>query len=62
MEPIDISSTDSESSDWDLDLYKALNDSAVADSASSVPSSSVGPTFASSSGTSNAGSLKICFS
>lgn len=56
MEPIDISSTDSESSDWDLEKYKALNDSPVRDSATSVQNSRVLPsTFASSSGTSNAG-------
>ncbi|KAL7586262.1 hypothetical protein Lser_V15G36865 [Lactuca serriola] len=39
MEPIAISSTDSESSDWDLDLYKALNASQLEDSASSFPNS-----------------------
>ncbi|KAK9059952.1 hypothetical protein SSX86_020656 [Deinandra increscens subsp. villosa] len=43
MEPIDISSSDSESSNWDLEEYKALNDSFVRDLA------------ASSSGTSYAG-------
>nr|XP_043612556.1 helicase-like transcription factor CHR28 [Erigeron canadensis] len=57
MEPIDISSTDSESSDWDLDEYKAYNDSTIKDSATSVPNTRVLPSsFASSSGTSNAGS------
>lgn len=39
MEPIAISSTDSESSDWDLDLYKAINASQLEDSASSFPNS-----------------------
>ncbi|KAL8257993.1 hypothetical protein R6Q59_030034 [Mikania micrantha] len=55
MEPIDISSTDSESSDWDLEKYKAFNDSPVRDSATSAPNSRVLPAFASSSGASNAG-------
>ncbi|XP_076882624.1 helicase-like transcription factor CHR28 [Bidens hawaiensis] len=56
MEPIDIaSSTDSESSDWDLDVYKAYNESAVKDTATSAPSSSVHNTLASSSRTNNAG-------
>ncbi|KAI3734234.1 hypothetical protein L6452_13699 [Arctium lappa] len=55
MDPIDISSTDSESSDWDLDKYKALNDSSLKDSATSLPTSSSLPPSGSSSGTSNAG-------
>ncbi|KAM0019730.1 putative DNA helicase chromatin remodeling SNF2 family [Helianthus debilis subsp. tardiflorus] len=55
MEPIDISSTDSESSDWDLEQYKALPDSPVRDSATSVSNSRVLPTFLSSSGTTYAG-------
>ncbi|KAI3816406.1 hypothetical protein L1987_16100 [Smallanthus sonchifolius] len=50
MDFIDISSTDSESSDWDLEKYKELNDSAT-----SVPDSRVLPIVASSSGTSYAG-------
>ncbi|KAI3696134.1 hypothetical protein L1987_79143 [Smallanthus sonchifolius] len=50
MDFIDISSTDSESSDWDLEKYKELNDSAT-----SVPDSKVLPIVASSSGTSYAG-------
>ncbi|XP_076917927.1 uncharacterized protein LOC143578149, partial [Bidens hawaiensis] len=49
-QPIDISSTDSESSDWDLEQYKDYYDSA-----SSKPNSRVLPAFASSSGTSYAG-------
>ncbi|XP_076952691.1 helicase-like transcription factor CHR28 isoform X2 [Bidens hawaiensis] len=56
MEPIDIaSSTDSESSDWDLDVYKAYNDLAVKDTATSAPSSSAHHALASSSGANNAG-------
>ncbi|XP_076905019.1 helicase-like transcription factor CHR28 isoform X1 [Bidens hawaiensis] len=49
-QPIDISSTDSESSDWDIEQYKDYNDSA-----SSKPNSRVLPAFASSSGTSYSG-------
>ncbi|KAK1416357.1 hypothetical protein QVD17_32148 [Tagetes erecta] len=55
VEPIDLSSTDSESSDWDLEEYKAYNDASVMDSATSVLNSTVNPAVASSSGTSNAG-------
>ncbi|KAF5772220.1 putative DNA helicase chromatin remodeling SNF2 family [Helianthus annuus] len=55
MEPILVdSSTDSESSDWDLEQYKNYK-SPERDSATSAPNSSVISTFASSSGTSNAG-------
>lgn len=55
MEPIDISSTDSESSDWDVELYKALNESALHDSASSLPNSRSALQLASSSRTNNTG-------
>ncbi|KAK9063856.1 hypothetical protein SSX86_017728 [Deinandra increscens subsp. villosa] len=56
MDPIDISSTDSESSDWDLEEYKRFNDSPVRDSATSVaPNYRALPQWASSSGTSNGG-------
>lgn len=51
MEPIDISSTDSDSDSWDVEKYKALNDmddSALGDSASST-NANVLPTRASSS-------------
>lgn len=54
MNPIDISSTDSESSDWDLDTYKAINDS-LNDSATSLPKFSSLPPLGSSSGTTNTG-------
>ncbi|KAI3778638.1 hypothetical protein L2E82_08019 [Cichorium intybus] len=55
MEPIAISSTDSESSDWDIDLYKAINESQLEDSASSLANSGGFLQLASSSGTSNTG-------
>nr|GEV86717.1 helicase, C-terminal [Tanacetum cinerariifolium] len=58
MDMINLSSSDSDDSDWDLDLIKAINDSVVDDSATSAPPSTrvLPSSFASSSGTtSNAG-------
>lgn len=53
MDTINLTSSDSDDSDWDLDLIKAINDSVVEDSATSAtPSTRVLPSsFASSSGT-----------
>lgn len=55
MEPIDISSSDSESSEWDLEQYKIPDDLPISDSATSASDSRAVRTLASSSGASYAG-------
>ncbi|XP_024987397.1 helicase-like transcription factor CHR28 isoform X1 [Cynara cardunculus var. scolymus] len=55
MESIDVSSIDSDSSDWDVEMYKALNDSVLNDSATSSSNSRVLPAWASASVPSDTG-------
>lgn len=56
MESIDLSSVDSDSSDWDVEEYKALNDSVMKDSATSSSKPRVLPAWAQSSHFSKKGS------